>query len=222
MTSLPEWDKAYTSNKQLSVWPWSDLVSYVYRYAKPSEGFHRVLELGCGAGANIPLFVKLKADYYGIDGSPAVVALLHESFPQLKDKIAVGDFTQAIPFEGTFDLVVDRSSVTHNTTDAIRRTFLMIMDKLRKGGKFFGIDWFSTAYPDAKMGDVLDAHTRTNIPVGQFVGLGTVHFSDQDHIIELLTAAGFRVERLEHKKNDIVIPGNVSPMGWWNFVAVKP
>ena len=222
MSFSKEWDYIYSANAHLSIWPWSDVVSYVYRYAKPADGFHRVVELGCGAGANIPLFVKFKADYYGIDGSPAVVAMLHKSFPELKDKIVVGDFTQAIPFDGLFDMVLDRSSLTHNTTAAIQKTLHMIMGRLREGGKFIGIDWFSTANPAAKMGEAVDSHTRANISSGQFEGLGAVHFSDQDHILELLTAAGFRVERLEHKKNDTVIPGNVTPMGWWNFVAVKP
>jgi SAM-dependent methyltransferase len=221
MTFSKEWEQLYRANTHMSIWPWSDLVSYVHRYARPEDGFHRVLELGCGAGANIPFFVKLGADYCGIDVSSEIVALLHKSFPQLKDKIVVGDFTKAPPFGGPFDLVVDRSSVTHNTTAAIQTTLITIMRQLRKGGRFIGIDWFSTAYPDAKMGDTLDSHTRTNIPLGQFKGLGTVHFSDQAHILNLLTDVGFQVERLAHKKIDCVIPGE-TPMGWWNFVAIKP
>jgi SAM-dependent methyltransferase len=180
-----------------------------------------VLELGCGAGANIPFFVALKADYYGIEGSPAIVALLHTSFPQLKDRIVVGDFTQDIPFDGPFELVVDRSSITHNTTEAIRRTLRMIFDRMRPGGKFIGIDWFSTSYPDSKWGEALDSHTRANIPSGPFAGLGTVHFSDQAHLAGLLGAAGFQVERLEHKQVDTAVPSAIGPKGWWNFVAVK-
>lgn len=221
MTFSKEWERLYCANAQMSIWPWSDLVSYVHRHARPEDGFHRVLELGCGPGANIPLFLKLGADYCGIEGSSEIVAFLHKSFPQLKDKIVVGDFTKAIPFGGPFDLVVDRSSVTHNTTAAIQATLISIMGKLRKGGKIIGVDWFSTAYPDAIMGDVLDSHTRTNIPFGQFKDLGTVHFSDQAHIRNLLTDVGFQVERLEHKKMDCVIPAE-TPMGWWNFVAIKP
>jgi SAM-dependent methyltransferase len=222
MTLPNEWDVPFRANKQISIWPWSDVVAYVHRYAKPSEGFHRVLELGCGTGANIPLFVALKANYYAIDGSPTAIALLHDSFPSLKAKIVYGDFTEEIPFDGPFDLVVDRASVTHNTTDAIKKAFRLTLDKLRKGGKFIGVDWFSTTYPDAKMGDALDDYTRTNFTTGQFVGVGRVHFSTQEHLVGLLTGAGFQVERLEHKENTIIVPADGGRQGWYNFVAVKP
>ena len=120
-------------NEHLGVWPWSDLVSYIYRYARPSDGFQRVLELGCGAGANIPLFEKLGTDYHGIEGSPSIVQSLHEQFPNIKDRIVVGDFTKTIPFDGKFDLVVDRSSITHNVTSAIHRTLGMIFSRAPSG-----------------------------------------------------------------------------------------
>src|SRR5579864_7912531 len=148
-----EWDARFRTNQNISVWPWSDLVSYVNRYAKPGDGYKRVLEIGCGAGANIPFFQSLGVDYFAIEGSASIVARLHESHPRLKDQIVVGDFTQFLPFTGLFDLVVDRSAITHNTTEAIRDTLTMICDRLRRGGKLIGIDWFSTSHQDAQRGD---------------------------------------------------------------------
>ena len=59
MTFSQEWDNRFKENKNISIWPWSDLVSFVMRYAKPSNPQFRVLELGCGAGANIPFFLSL-------------------------------------------------------------------------------------------------------------------------------------------------------------------
>jgi SAM-dependent methyltransferase len=216
-----EWDELYRTGKQLSHWPWSDLVAFVHRHAPRGDGFHRVLELGCGAGANIPLFVHLGVDYHSIEASPTIVAELHLAFPALADRIVVGDFTRDFPFSGSFDLVVDRSSLTHNTTSAIRRTLAMVFDRLRAGGKFIGIDWFSSACPDAQWGHPLDEHTRAHISQGEFAGLGAVHFSDQDHLVELLTGAGFRLERLEHKQIDYILPAGSAGLGRWNFVAVK-
>jgi len=221
MNFSPAWDQAYRESKQLSVWPWSDLVSYTFRHARPEHGFTRVFELGCGAGANIPFFEKLGVDYSAVEGSAFVVAGLHEAFPHLREKIAVGDFTQEIPFEGPFDLVVDRGSLTHNSTVAIRRTLRIVQDLMRSGGKFIGINWFSANRADAAAGDAVDAHTRTNILAGQFAGIGVVHFSDQAHIIDLLDTAGFCLERLEHHEINSVLPATGGTSGWWNFVAVK-
>jgi SAM-dependent methyltransferase len=222
MALSQEWDQLYREGRQFSRWPWSDLVAFVHRHAPPAAGFRRVLELGCGAGANIPLFVKLGVDYHGIEGSAAVVAVLHAEFPGLKDRIVVGDFTHELPFEDSFDLVVDRSSVTHNATSAIRRTLAMVFQRLRPGGKFIGVDWFSTDCPDARLGEPVDSHTRAKFASGEFAGLGVVHFSDQGHLLDLLTEAGFRMESLEHKRIDYVIPSSGGPLGRWNFVAARP
>ena len=102
-----EWEQCYKSNSHMSIWPWSDLVSYVYRYAKPTTDDFKVLEIGCGAGANIPFFKHLGVKYYAIDGSESIVKQLKESFPEYKNSIVVGDFTREIPFDEQFDLVVD-------------------------------------------------------------------------------------------------------------------
>lgn len=223
MTFSNEWDDLYRANTHLSTWPWSDLVSYVHRYAKPSAGFKRVLELGCGAGANIPFFVKLCVDYCAVEGSPAIVERVLTTYPELRGKIIVADFTRSIPFDGPFDLVVDRISLAHNTTDAMDRTLKMIFNLLRNGGKFIGIDWFSDQHQDATLGELVDSHTRRNFPSSSHLaGTGKVHFCDREHLVNLLEGTGFRIERLEHKLNQVFVPENAGQLGWWNFVAVKP
>src|SRR3990172_8519201 len=101
-----EWEDTYRNSSHLSIWPWSEMVSYVMRYVRPDKNF-RVLEVGCGAGANIPFFKHLEVDYHAIEGSASIVEKLHKRFPDLKDKIIVGDFTGEIATPGLFDLIVD-------------------------------------------------------------------------------------------------------------------
>ena len=69
-----KWDLQYKNNSHKSVWPWSELISYVTRYAVSStpRPLH-VLELGCGAGANIPFFLEKKWNHFGIDGSENII-----------------------------------------------------------------------------------------------------------------------------------------------------
>ena len=59
--SLPEWDKVYKSGRQKSKWPWSDLISLINIYLASSIKEKRklkILEIGCGYGANIPFFAE--------------------------------------------------------------------------------------------------------------------------------------------------------------------
>ena len=116
----------------MSIWPWSDLVSYVMRYVPPNFAEFKVLELGCGAGANI----------------------------------VVGDFTQDIPYDEVFHLVVDRALLTHNTTSAIKNTLSIVRNKMRPGSKFIGIDWFSTEHTDFRGEPAEDYYTRKNYSEG--------------------------------------------------------
>lgn len=220
MTFSREWEEAFRANTHVSVWPWSDLVSYVHRHAKPADGYCRVLELGCGVGANIPFFRALGVDYCAIEGSRSAVDKLCEAYPDLRAKILVGDFTQSIPFAGPFDLVVDRAALTHNTTTAIQHALHLIFGVLRSGGKFVGIDWFSTQHRSASGGVSVDQNTRADISEWPFDGVGNVHFSDELHISDLLAKAGFQVERLEHKQVDGMLP-LTGRQAMWSFVAAK-
>lgn len=220
MTFSPEWDERYRELTHMSVWPWSDLVSYVMRYACPTGPGFRVLELGCGAGGNIPFFLSLGADYYGIEGSPAIVGKLRERYPVLNANIVAGDFTDEISFAGEFDLVVDRASLTHNASAAIVRCLDAVYAKLKPGGKYIGIDWFSTTYSDYRKGVTAeDEFTRTGYREGSFADVGRVHFSDKPHLLDLFKR--FEVMVLEHKTIQREIPADGWHFASWNLVVRK-
>lgn len=222
MSFSTEWEERYTANTHLSVWPWSDIVSLVYRHCKHviAEG-GRVLELGCGAGANIPLFRALGVDYCAIEGSPTIVKQLHERYPDLADNITCGDFTTEQPFPGDFDLIVDRASLTCNSTAAIDRALKLTFESLKTGGIFIGSDWYSKNHSDFEEGDPsIDAFTRTNHKSGQFLGTGQVHFSDEAHLRDLFSQ--FELIFLEEKLTRRHEPKDGHQFASWNFVARKP
>jgi len=220
MSFSSEWDARYQENTHLSVWPWSDLVSYTYRYAKPFKSNTKVLEIGFGAGANIPFFLALGVDYYGIEGSASVVERVLEGYPELQGKLKTGDFIHHA-YTDLYDLVVDRGSMTHNDTNAISAGLKKLSAAMNPGGKYIGIDWFSVEHSDFSLGDVADAFTRENIVNGQFSGVGKVHFSSKTHLIELFSEAGMRVTRLEHKVTREEVPNTGHVFAAWNLVAEK-
>lgn len=217
-----EWDRFYKNSSDLTLWPWSDLVSFVMRYAKPHGKQWKVLELGCGAGANIPFMKRLGVDYYAVDGSPFMIKRLQQRFPELKRKIMVGDFTKEIPFEQTFDLVFDRASLSHNTTSAIQECLSLVFDKLKSEGKFIGIHWFSTKNTDFrfKRGTLAgDSFTRTGFTTRPFAGVGNVHFSDKKHLRALFK--DFQILALEHITITQKVPQSDHVYAAWNLVAEK-
>lgn len=220
MTFSEEWDQRYKDNTNMSIWPWSDLVSYVIRYARPDRHGFRVLELGCGAGANIPFFTSFEIEYFGIDGSITMVKKLKEKFPKIAENIITGDFTKDIPFLGDFDLIVDRSSLTHNPTEGIKQCLHNVHNKLKLKGKFIGIDWFSTMHSEYQKGEPdEDIFTKKKYQVGQFAHVGRVHFSDKLHLLDLFTK--FNILVLEHKIIKTEIPNEGRNFASWNIVAQK-
>jgi len=219
MTFSSEWDERYRSNTQMSIWPWSDLVSYVIRYAKPARKQIRVLELGCGAGANIPFFLGQGFKYYGIEGSNTIINKLKESFPKIENNLLAGDFTKQIQFEEKFDLVVDRASLTHNNTDGIKNCLELVYDKMEKNSMYIGIDWYSTEhYNYSNFVKKLDMYSRTEYSKGQFANVGTVHFTNKSHLLKLFKK--FEILVLEHKVVTKEIPKK-NKFATWNFVARK-
>lgn len=220
MSFSAQWDQIYREGSNISIWPWSDLVSYMHRYAKPFSASTKVLEIGFGAGANIPFFLSIGVDYHGIEGSDSIAARVRERYPELKDRLKTGDFIRQ-NYLDKYDLVVDRSSMTHNDTNAIRVGLKNLCAAMKPGAKYIGIDWFSVEHSDFVWGDSIDKFTRANITEGQFVGVGNVHFSDKEHLVELFTEAGFDLIRLEHKRHATEIPNQGQLFASWNLVAIK-
>jgi len=216
-----EWDVIYHKGQQLTIWPWSDVVSLLHRYCKDAimqEG--KVLELGCGAGPNIPFFQSLKLDYYGIEGSATAVNILHLKYPELKDKVMVDDFTKIKCFKDIpdVDIIIDRAAVTHNNSSAIQNTLKNCHKRLKYGGYFIGIDWFSTKHSDSQLGvESGDKNTRINIESGQFENVGNVHFSDEIHLRSLFSE--YEIISLEEKIVNRYKPQNNHQFASWNIVA---
>lgn len=213
-----EWEKLYLNKKQLSSWPWSELVALVMKYIQLNSS-HKVLELGVGSGANVPFFLNAGVDFYGIDGSKAIIESLQSKFPILSTKLITADFVKEIPFNETFDVIVDRSSITHNNTKDIESCIALIYQHLKPGGLFIGVDWFSTLQSDYNKGLVEDEHTQYDFPEGFFYQLGKVHFSDEAHIRDLFKQ--FEFLHLDHKIVQQSLPDPTFRMARFHFVVRK-
>ena len=98
-----EWEAIYKGDKHLSVWPWNSVVSLTHRFYDLNKNL-KVLELGCGAGANIPYFASFdNIEYYGLEaGVPQNMILSKKK--SLEDNVMALEelFYESIPDANIF------------------------------------------------------------------------------------------------------------------------
>ena len=218
MVSSKEWEKIYADSRHDSIWPWSEVVSSVHRYGlNQFKTPMRVLELGSGAGANIPFFEKINANYYGVDFSPTAINRLKIRFPHLANNLVNANFCETIPFDETFDIILDRGSLTHNYTESIQQCLSLLREKSHKDTIFIYFNWFSTESSHFNEGEpTQDPFCRRNFSSGNFVDTGVVHFFSQEHLQSFFSE--FKFLELNHFKYQQFVPAQQSTLAYWNFV----
>ena len=175
-----KWNKIYKNKQQHSIYPWSNLVSVIKSFYKNKNYNIKIIEIGCGLGANISFLLDCGFDYYGVDYSTYAINSLKKKFPKLKNKLFVNNFTkEKFPKKIKFDLIIDRASGTHCSTKEFKN-FLKIYDEnFTKNIVYVGIDWFSKKCSDAKYGLKIDNFSKSNFKSGQFKDCGVVRFNDE-------------------------------------------
>lgn len=118
-------------------------------------------------------------------------------------------------------MIIDRASLTHNSSASIEFTLKNLHKTMSNGSYFIGIDWFSTAHSDFAEGAFVDEYTRGEITKGQFEGVGRVHFSDDQHLRAIFAQSGFSLELLEHKVVECKKPQTQHRFAAFNFLALR-
>ncbi len=151
------WDSGWDDIFQKHEWgryPCEEVVRYVARTTRGLEdraGF-KVLEVGCGTGANLWYIAREGFAAFGIDGSAVAVARaekrLHEE--GLSARLQVGD-AMRLPYEdGFFDLVLDVECIYANSMKDSRVILSEIERVLKLGGHFFSKTFMTGTYGDGK------------------------------------------------------------------------
>ncbi len=218
---MTEWDALYGSGRYDNVTLEANFSQLVRNFAHKGAA---ILELGCGAGVNVPIFVTERMDYAGIDGSSVAIKQAEAKYPYLRGRFVCCDFTASLPCHGA-QIICERASLPHNDIQAIQRCVDMIRDALPVGGGFISSDWFSTSHSDFGKGTPHGQDTFT-FSDGQFVGAGKVHFSDESelrelfhgfecrYLVERITRYVKRDERAFWHRDDASYQGAVWDMVW--------
>lgn len=162
----------------------------------------RILELGCGSGANLWMLAKEGFDVYGIDVAPTGIKLakkmlkLWNAFAKLKiENIRKLGFP-----DNFFDAIVDVVSVQHVDLAGHKEVYGEVFRCLKPNGYFF--EWHlgagSVSFKEGK-GERIDELTLSGIlnPKVPFCGCGLVCFLKPRKAEKMLKTAGFRSINIE-------------------------
>ncbi len=130
----------------------------------------KVLEVGCGSGANLWMMAKEGVQAYGMDSSPTSLKLaeqhLHEKW-KVEANLQLGTFDN-LPYEtAVFDYVIDIVSMQHIDLKTSEKALSEVYRVLKTKGKFFSyrLSDHSVMYGQHGCKEI-DAATVSNIALG--------------------------------------------------------
>ena len=187
-----DWESdIYAKGDQLNLWPFTEVVSVMYRelsrwsLSRPP----RVLEIGSGAGNNLWALASAGFDCFGIDPSQSAVAFARSRFDSLglqgSFQIAKG---QDLPFiDEFFDFVIDRAAICQIPRIEIPRVLNEALRVMAPGAAFYSFGLFGSNHSDAKFGQLTESGSYDNFSKGIFSGVGLTTFFDRPLISELFS-----------------------------------
>ena len=142
-----EWETdVYARGLQVNRWPFSELVADVMRISRSAPSSIRsVLELGCGTGNNIWFLLDSGFEACGIDISPTAVTIARERLQRLgfdTPDLRVGSVAELPWQRESFDVVLDRGTLSQVTLAELERTIAEVHRVLRPGGSMLSYNLF--------------------------------------------------------------------------------
>lgn len=176
----PIWEETF-ANREWGRYPPEELIRFVARhfYATPDRPSVRILEIGCGPGANIWYLAREGFTAYGIDGSSTAIgqAEAYLASEGLEAQLSVGDVTDLarVYSSACFDAVVDVGCLVCNPMPEIAAILDQASRLLKPGGRIFSMVLAAGSWGDG-LGRQLEPGTFVDIGEGPLAGKGLCHF----------------------------------------------
>jgi len=163
----------------------------------------KVLEVGCGSGANLWMLAKEGFDVHGVDSSETGIKVARQHLREkwgVTAELAPARFDN-LPYRAeTFDVIVDVVSLQHLNLEETQAAFSEIMRVLKPGGLFF-----SYRLSDASVmfqrggGEFIDAATVTNVTneAMPLANNGHMSFWSASLARQVYESRGFTLDSLE-------------------------
>ncbi len=139
-TSDPVWENEVYGKGAFVRSPYDQIATFVFRNlpSKPRRDI-RILEVGCGPGNNLWFLNQEGFACSGFDGSPKAIEYAKARCGNAVD-LKVAEFPN-VPFEGTFDLVIERGAITCVPFNIGKATIARVREVLVPGGKFLFVPY---------------------------------------------------------------------------------
>jgi ubiquinone/menaquinone biosynthesis C-methylase UbiE len=184
------WDVLFTKN-EWGKYPPEELVRFMARQfgQNPDRSCVKVLEVGCGPGANLWYLARVGYAAYGLDGSQTALDRAQSRLEAmgLTATLTQGD-AMKLPYEDEFfDCVLDIECVYANNLEDSKRILQEAWRVLKKDGSLFSKTFATGTYGDGN-GTLLvgEPHTYVSIREGALQSdYGIIRFTAKDEIAPL-------------------------------------
>ena len=148
-------------------------------FSVPERGSVRVLELGCGPGANLWFLSREGFDTHGIDGSATAIARAEGRLTAegVTARLEVGDILslESVYRGLSFDAIVDIGCLQHNRMVYVEEILDQVSLLLVPNGRVFAMMIARGSYGDGT-GTEVEPGTFTSVTEGPAQGVGLCHF----------------------------------------------
>lgn len=197
-SSAETWDAIYQSGRDVRTWPSEDVIRFCARRLTPGM---RVLDAGCGNGANLWFLMQQRFDAVGVDASQVACEAAQQLVRKRGQQSAV---TLVAPlgrlgtWPAPFDAIIDCRASQHVPWTEHAAVYAEYYSLLKPGGWFFLLHLDQLTWPDAvQSSGKIDAWTWENIDVGVYPGNGVVCMPTRMALRKVIRGAGFEVAREE-------------------------
>lgn len=186
------WEKVF-SERDWGRYPPEELIRFVARhYFKAADRKQvRIVEIGCGTGANVWFLAREGFSAYGMDGSKTAIEKAGRRMKEegISADLRTGDVIalDSLYPDTKFDAVIDVACLVHNRFPAVKTMMQQIQKILKPGGRVFSMMFAEGAWGYGR-GTEVEPGTFVGIDQGPLHGMGLVHFFSEADLVEMFGA----------------------------------
>lgn len=205
-----EWEKIHSS-MEWGEWPSIDVVRFISRKYRQNCGQIKVLDFGCGTGANAWFLARKGLNVFAFDVSKTAIEKAKNKMVRENVNIAF-DVMNGLHLEYAnemFDCIIDSACIYANTMENIIKAYEECYRVLKWGGVLYSTGNFTINTSGVESGKQVESNTYINIKEGALAGRSLAHFYANAKELEIiLKKIGFKnivIDKTNYTDNENII-----------------